>query len=54
MEQSCLKGLANVLPFRDYGNVNWLDYPPLRVVRFSGAAFAVGVEEQVVDGVLSA
>ena len=42
------------MPFPGYGNVNWLGYPPLRVVRFSGAAFAVGVEEQVVDGVLSA
>lgn len=28
-----------------------LDYPPLRVVRFSGAAFIEGVEEHVVDGV---
>lgn len=28
-----------------------LDYPPLRVVRFSGAAFTEGVEEYVVDGV---
>ena len=28
-----------------------LDYPPLRVVRFSGAAFTQGVEEHVVDAV---
>ena len=28
-----------------------LDYPPLRIVRFSGAALTEGVEEQVVDGV---
>ena len=28
-----------------------LDYPPLRLVRFSGAALAEGVEEHVVDGV---
>jgi predicted transcriptional regulator of viral defense system len=28
-----------------------LDFPPLRVVRFSGAALTEGVEEQVVDGV---
>lgn len=28
-----------------------MDYPRLRVVRFSGAAFVEGVEEQVVDGV---
>ena len=28
-----------------------LDYPPLRIVRFSGAALTEGVEERVVDGV---
>jgi len=28
-----------------------LDYPPLRIVRFSGAAFTEGVEEHIVDGV---
>ena len=28
-----------------------LDYPPLRIVRFSGAALTEGVEEHVVDGV---
>ena len=28
-----------------------LDYPPLRVVRFSGAAFTEGVEAHIVDGV---
>jgi predicted transcriptional regulator of viral defense system len=28
-----------------------LDYPPLRVVRFSGLAFTEGVEEHIVDGV---
>ncbi len=28
-----------------------LDYPPLRIVRFSGAALTDGVEEHVVDGV---
>ena len=28
-----------------------LDFPPLRIVRFSGAALTEGVEEQVVDGV---
>lgn len=27
------------------------DYPPLRIVRFSGVAFTEGVEEHVVDGV---
>jgi predicted transcriptional regulator of viral defense system len=29
-----------------------LDYPPLRIVRFSGAALTEGVEEHVVDGVM--
>ncbi|QTD44943.1 type IV toxin-antitoxin system AbiEi family antitoxin domain-containing protein [Ottowia testudinis] len=29
-----------------------LDYPPLRIVRFSGAALIGGVEEHVVDGVI--
>lgn len=28
-----------------------LDYPPLRIVRFSGAALTEGVEKHVVDGV---
>lgn len=28
-----------------------LDYPPLRLVRFSGAALTEGVEEHVIDGV---
>jgi predicted transcriptional regulator of viral defense system len=28
-----------------------LDYPPLRIVRFSGAALTEGVEERDVDGV---
>ena len=28
-----------------------LDYPPLRIVRFSGPAFTEGVEEHLVDGV---
>lgn len=28
-----------------------LDYPPLRIVRFSGAALTEGVEEHVVVGV---
>lgn len=28
-----------------------LDYPPLRIVRFSGAALTEGIEEHVVDGV---
>lgn len=28
-----------------------LDYPPLRIARFSGAAFTEGVEEHIVDGV---
>lgn len=28
-----------------------LDYPPLRIVRFSGAALTDGVEEHLVDGV---
>ncbi|HNX18687.1 MAG TPA: type IV toxin-antitoxin system AbiEi family antitoxin domain-containing protein [Acidobacteriota bacterium] len=28
-----------------------LDYPPLRVARFSGAALTEGVEEHIVDGV---
>ena len=29
-----------------------LDYPPLRLVRFSGAALTEGVEEHAVDGTL--
>ena len=29
-----------------------LDYPPLRIVRFSGGALTEGVEEHVVDGVM--
>jgi predicted transcriptional regulator of viral defense system len=29
-----------------------LDYPPLRIVRFSGAALTEGVEEHSVDGVI--
>jgi len=29
-----------------------LDYPPLRIVRFSGAAFTEGVEEHLVDAVM--
>lgn len=28
-----------------------LDYPPLRIVRFSGTAFTDGIEKHVVDGV---
>lgn len=28
-----------------------LDYPPLRIVRFSGASLTEGIEEHVVDGV---
>jgi predicted transcriptional regulator of viral defense system len=28
-----------------------LEYPPLRIVRFSGAALTEGVEEHIVDGV---
>ncbi len=28
-----------------------VDYPPLRIVRFSGAAFTEGVEEHLVEGV---
>ncbi|MDP1870232.1 MAG: AbiEi antitoxin N-terminal domain-containing protein [Gallionella sp.] len=28
-----------------------LDYPPLRIVRFSGTAFTDGIEEHIVDGV---
>jgi predicted transcriptional regulator of viral defense system len=28
-----------------------IDYPPLRIVRFSGAAMAEGVEEHLIDGV---
>src|SRR5699024_6569267 len=28
-----------------------LDHPPLRLVRFSGAAFTEGIEEHMVDGV---
>jgi predicted transcriptional regulator of viral defense system len=28
-----------------------MDYPPLRIVRFSGAALTRGVEERVIDGV---
>ena len=28
-----------------------MDYPPLRIVRFSGAALTDGVEEHVIDGV---
>lgn len=29
-----------------------LDYPPLRIVRFSGAALTEGIEEHLVDGVM--
>ena len=29
-----------------------IDYPPLRIVRFSGAALTEGIEERVLDGVL--
>ena len=29
-----------------------MDYPPLRIVRFSGAALTEGIEERVIDGVL--
>jgi len=29
-----------------------MDYPPLRIVRFSGAAPTEGIEEGVIDGVL--
>jgi predicted transcriptional regulator of viral defense system len=29
-----------------------LDYPPLRIVRFSGAALVDGIEEHLVDGVV--
>ncbi|QIB67702.1 transcriptional regulator [Kineobactrum salinum] len=28
-----------------------MDYPPLRVVRFSGAALTEGIEEDIIDGV---
>ncbi|BBL77316.1 type IV toxin-antitoxin system AbiEi family antitoxin domain-containing protein [Methylomagnum ishizawai] len=28
-----------------------MDYPPLRIVRFSGAALTEGIEEHVIDGV---
>jgi len=28
-----------------------MDYPPLRIVRFSGEALTVGVEDHVIDGV---
>lgn len=28
-----------------------MDYPPLRVVRFSGAALTEGIEEHIIDGV---
>lgn len=28
-----------------------MDYPPLRIVRFSGAAYTDGVEEYAIDGV---
>jgi len=28
-----------------------LDYPPLRIVRFSGAALTAGIEEHIVDGI---
>jgi predicted transcriptional regulator of viral defense system len=28
-----------------------MDYPPLRIVRFSGAALTEGVEEHLIDGV---
>jgi predicted transcriptional regulator of viral defense system len=28
-----------------------MDHPPLRIVRFSGAALAEGVEEHLIDGV---
>jgi predicted transcriptional regulator of viral defense system len=29
-----------------------IDYPPLRIIRFSGAALTVGIEEHKIDGVL--
>ncbi|MYN11786.1 transcriptional regulator [Pusillimonas sp. TS35] len=29
-----------------------MDHPPLRIVRFSGAALTEGIEERVIDGVL--
>ena len=29
-----------------------MSYPPLRIVRFSGAALTEGIEERVIDGVL--
>lgn len=28
-----------------------MDYPPLRIVRFSGAALTDGIEEHLIDGV---
>jgi len=29
-----------------------IDYPPLRIIRFSGAALTVGIEEHKIDGVI--
>lgn len=58
--------LASALQFHEIGTQNpwqvWafieknaraprLDYPPLRIVRASGEAFAVGVEEHLLEGV---
>ncbi|HRH79606.1 MAG TPA: AbiEi antitoxin N-terminal domain-containing protein [Thiobacillaceae bacterium] len=50
-------GLTTQVPFEVWlaidnkAIVPKLDYPPLRIVRFSGAALTEGVEEHVVDGV---
>ena len=50
-------GLSSQAPFEVWLGIEnkalapKLDYPPLRIVRFSGVAFTEGVEEHVVDGV---
>ena len=50
-------GLTNQAPFEVWLAIEnkslapKLDFPPLRIVRFSGAALTEGVEEHVVDGV---
>lgn len=50
-------GLATQAPFEVWLAIEnkaiapKLDYPPLRIVRFSGAALTEGVEEHLVDGV---
>ena len=39
------------LPYRTRPRPPVLEYPPLRIVRFSGAALTEGVETHLIDGV---